>query len=588
MLDIDAELEDILVNNRIIQKTSLKAAIDYAKKFKEELVIEDTVGLYGVGVDADTLLNFITGVVEDFQIDYCFDQKAKNYKYKNIIKNPIVYTKDDIYEMNVDYMIIGSYLYQEELRTALNEMGYKGVIVNFFEPMEDYLQEHTSDYRTIYETRILYERSQGQERRDALKKLIREYLLIRDFSSAFRYIDVYLSEQDEDAAIYQKLKEDLQELFVKIKSEINARKCNDIIVQWVDAVSYSHLQDFPFLKSKAAHGINFEHAYTVNPWTTETMKVLLYGEYPIEGKLFLRDTFTSENTKLLKLLASNGYRFAYLGMNKYGKLYDGQTIICPELNFRKDDSSIPRQWNALSLLCKVEQALCLLVHTFHETHEPYICGEIEPYQKFACTEEDWSKDECRKQAEVSGRYMDGQYAFYDEIIAGAGISKVYMSDHGRITNSIMRESRIHTFFVIDYPGVKHETVKGIFSLINFYDVIDYLLNGKTDFRQLASEYAIVEALDYYDISIIKMTMNNPRYSQLEGLQRRGIITLEDRYCRFAGGRECFFIKEDDKNDLIGDQKYETRIEELRKLCGDEFIDIYQYDKFKYSRMLYEK
>lgn len=585
MLDINNEFENILVNNGIIQRTTLNDAINVVKIFKENLTEKDIVGIYGLGIDADTLLHFITSIESDFLVDYCFDRKTKDYYFKKNIKNTKVLYIENILQINVDYMILGSYQFRNELKNTLKELNYRGMIIDFFQPMESYLREHTSDYRTIYETRKKYQSLHGKERQNALKQLIKEYLLIKDFLNTFQYIDEYIENKFDNHEIYQNLKSELIELLNKIKDHVNYRKHNDIIINWIDALPYMHLQDFNFLQSKAEKAVSFENMYTVNPWTTETMKTLLYGKYSIQDKLFLKDKFSINDAELLKMLNTNGYVFSYLGMNKYAKLYDDKCIVLPELNFRKDNSSISRQWDALYLLCKVEKPLCLLIHTLSETHEPYVCGEIEPYQKFTCTEADWSQKECIIQAKISGQYIDKQFNFYDQFWGEQSI-KIYMSDHGRITNSIMKESRIHTIFIVDYPDVEYKKIKGLTSLIDFYKIIECCLSREKNFKYLEREYVFVEALDYYNFSWIQETLTNPKYNKYEGLQRRGIITLKDRYCRFANGIEGYF-KDDDKKNLINDSKYETRIKELRRLCSDEFIDINQYDKFKYSHMLYK-
>lgn len=587
MIDINKELRNILVRNKIIENVSLDGVILDIKNFINNLSDHDVIGIYGVGADADTLLLFLTDVTEDFHIDYCFDRKVKSYSFKNVIKNQNVMEIGHIHEMSVDYMIIGSYLFRDEIRATLKENGYKGIIVDFFELMEPYLKEYTSDYETIYKKRKQFENSYKSSRESALKELIREYLIIRDFDSAFQYIDLYVMFGYTDAYMYEKLKSELQKLLDKIKAHINARQYRDVVIQWIDALPYLHLQNFSFLCSKAEKGVNFENAYTVNPWTTETMKTILFGEYTIEGKLFQRSKFVTDETKLLKLLISKGYRFAYLGMNRYVKLFDNKTIQMPELNFKKGSSSISKQWDALALLCKIDEPLCLLIHTLNETHEPFVCGEIEPYQNFTCTEADWEQDACQKQAQISSRYIDRQFAFYDHLLNDR-IIRIYMSDHGRITNSIMRETRVHTVLIVDVPEIEHQAIEGIFSLVYFYDLIECCLNEKKDFTKLVKQYAVVEALDYYNYSWIVATLNDTRYKIEEGLQRRGIITMQDRFCRFANGRECYFVADDDIQDRIDEPKYEKRIEELRKLCGNEFIDINRYDKFKYSKLLYEK
>lgn len=585
MLDINNELEIILIRNGIIQKETLDEAINAVKTFNKKIAGDDKVGLYGLGMDADTLLHFVTGVEENIKIDYCFDKKVNTYHFKDNVKSSQVLHIDRIQEIQVDYMIIGSYQFREELKNTLKKYGYKGVTIDLFEPMENWLREHTSDYHTIYMIRKKYEKSNGKEKQTAMRRLIKEYLLIKDFSSAFKYMDEYIKKEYDEAETYQNLKHELEQLLDKIQCQVNSRKGTDIIINWIDALPYMHLNEFPFLQDKASKAINFEHMYTVNPWTTETMKTLMYGEYSIKGKLFLKDGFDTEDAIFLKILRSKGYVFSYLGMNKYAKLYDDKCIVLPELNFHKDNSSISRQWDALCLLCKVEQPLCLLIHTLSETHEPYICGEIEPYQKFKCTEADWNKNECQTQARISGNYIDKQFAFYDKLLGRQNI-KIYMSDHGRITNSVMRESRVHTVFIIDHPKVLHKVIKGLTSLIDFNRIIGFCLDGENNFEQLERPYVLVEALDYYNLSWIQMTLANPEYNKWEGMQRRGIITEQDRYCRFANGMEVYF-KEDDRNNQISNRKYDKRIEKLRRLCDGEFIDIDQYDKFKYSKMLYE-
>lgn len=587
MLDINEIIENILINNRIIKRTSLDHVIGSMRNLRERSLSGSTIGIYGAGGNTDNLLLFMEKAVGDFCIDYCFDKKVKSYSYKNFIKNTNVLSINDLQKKNVDFMILGSRTFRKEMKETLESMGYRGTIVDFYDLMEDYLGEHISNYKIIYNKRKKYECSVGEERIKALRELIREYLIIRDFNSAFQYIDKYIENQYEDFERYQKLKKELSDLFVLIKRYLEKRNCNDIVINWIDALSYIHLRQFPFLQEKARQGINFEKAYSVNPWTRETMKTIFWGEYSIEGKLFQKDKFGTNETKLLKMLKRQGYRFSYLGLGKYKKLLDEEAILSPELNFEREhnDSSIPRQWDALCLLCKEEGPLCLLIDTLWETHEPFVCGEIEPYQEFTCSEKDWEKEECRAQAEVSSRYVDKQFAFYDNLL-GSHITKIYISVHGRISDSIMKESRIHTVLIIDAPEQKQKAVKGIVSLVDFWKIVEKCITGDMDFQEIEREYTFVESFDYYNYSSIRAVLDDSKYNIFEYLQRRGVITLEDRFCRFAYGKESYFTDGDDKTDRINEEKYTARIAELRELCGTEFIDIFQYDKFKYSRLLY--
>ena len=124
-------------------------------------------------------------------------------------------------------------------------------------------------------------------------------------------------------------------------------------------------------------------------------------------------------------------------------------------------------------------------------------------------------------------------------------------------------------------------------MIDFGKVIEFCINGNRKFEDLVREYVFVEALDYYSPELINLVLNDSKYNKSEALQRRGVITLKDRYCRFASGKECYFVTPDDKDNKIDEKEYRARIEELRSLCGDEFIDINRYEKFKLSKLLYE-
>lgn len=71
------------------------------------------------------------------------------------------------------------------------------------------------------------------------------------------------------------------------------------------------------------------------------------------------------------------------------------------------------------------------------------------------------------------------------------------------------------------------------------------------------------------------------------LQCRGIVTERDRYYLYAYGKEYYFSNIESEENEIDNPEYENRIKELKKICGNDFINIYKYKKFEYSRLLYE-
>lgn len=321
------------------------------------------------------------------------------------------------------------------------------------------------------------------------------------------------------------------------------------------------------------------------PWTTETTKTILFGEYPIEGKLFLKENLSVNNVKLLKVLDESGYKFGYCGMSKFAKLFDETVFSIIPYYENKYSGSMQKQWDALSLLCECDDPLCILVHTLRETHEPFVCGEGETLIYFGSTREDWKKHECRRQAECAGKYINNQLEFYEKLYKKNAIV-IYMSDHGRVGNSPMDENKTHVILSVNHETIPHEVIKNMFSLVKFSDMIKILLSENNNWNSLTDTYVLIENLDAYSEMSVRDTLSG-RLKKEEMLQCRGIVTERDRYYLYAYGKEYYFSNIESEENEIDNPEYENRIKELKKICGNDFINIYKYKKFEYSRLLYE-
>lgn len=583
-LDINRKFEEILLKNGIIQKTSFVGALEALQDLQDSRMPHNKVGLYGVGIEAEGLLHLISGHIRNFKIDVCFDKTIRSYKYKKIIQNTSVHPIEDIIDMDVDYMILGSYRNREIFLKNLNSLGYHGRVMDLYSYLEGYIHNHFTDYEMVYHTRKAYLETDEQDKASCLKGLIKEYLLLKDFKNSFRYMDEYKRNNYPDYCQYEKLKEELCLFLKEIKECIAARNKKDIIINWIDALSYYDVPQFPFLQKKSKEGVCFENAYTVTPWTTETTKTILFGEYPIEGRLFLRETFSINNTKLLKILDEKGYQFGYCGMAKIARIFDESVqapIHCYESKF---SGSMQKQWDALDILCQSEKPVCVLIHTLRETHEPFIGGESSTLIGFESSEHDWAQDICRQQAEEAGNYIDAQLAFYEEFYKKNAVM-VYMSDHGRIGNNPMNEKKIHTVLIINGKNIAPSLVTNMFSLVKFPELIKNIIAGETDWDSLTDSYALIENLDAYSEIVVQRVLAGT-IDRKEMYQCRGIVTLSDKYFLYAGGKEYYFINSEIEKNKIDKQDCQERIIKLKKLCGTEFIDISQYEKFRYSRLLY--
>lgn len=584
-MDINVKFRKILIENKIISDASSEKAIETLKRLQDERKHGIRIGLYGVGIEAEGLMRFIGENVSNFTIDVCFDKTIRNYEHKSIILDSQVYTIENIRDMNIDYVILGSYRYKHNFVKNIMETGYKGEIIDLYTDMEEYMQNSYADHKVVYEARQAYLNSDLADKPKLLRTLIKEYLLLKDFKDAFRCMDEYIENNYMHCEQYKKLREDLNFFLDEIENCITKRNRRDIIINWVDALSYYDIPQFPFLQRKGEEGIFFKNAYTVMPWTTETTKTILSGKYPIEGQLFLKNYFSAENMLLLKILEDNGYGFGYCGMPKLAKRFD-DTVITPGCYFEnKYSASMQKQWDALSVLCESDKPMCILIHTLRETHEPFICANGDTCLWFGSTVHDWEQEECRNQAAISGRYINEQLEFYERFYNENAI-KIYMSDHGRVGNSPMNENKTHVMLTVCGKDIESRNEENLFSLVQFPHLVKKIICGEKDLSILTAEYVLIENYDAYDERVVHDTLSG-RVKREEMYQCRGIVTITDAYYKYATGKEYYFQKEKPNVNRIDEKEYYNRINELKKLCGNQFIDIYKYDKFKYSRLLYE-
>ena len=565
---------------------SCDQAVDVARDLEKRLSEGYKIGLYGVGIEAEGLLYFIFSHVTNLKIDYCFDKTMRSFKYKDKIRESIVHPIEDIVKMKVDFLILGSYAYRQVFLENLKVLNFQGKVIDLFGCLGNYIEDHYVDYKIVYQTKQKYLNGENSDKVELLGKLIKEYILLKDFINAFFCIDEYVRYRYPDFEGYRELKEDLLMLLEKIRNTVSQRSGRDIIINWIDALSYYDIPSFPFLFQKMQSGVSFENAYTVMPWTTETTKTILFGKYPIEEKLFLVDKLSEDNAFLLKTLDENGYTFGYCGMPKFAKLFS-DSVVAPVSYFsNKFAGSMQKQWDAINILCQNEKPMCILIHTLRETHEPFICGEGQTFNYYGSTEEIWRQEGCKKQAEISGKYIDKQLKFYETLYPEDAV-EIYMSDHGRVGNSPMSEKKIHIMLTVNGKGILREQVNAMFSLVSFPDLIKKLILRQSDWSKLTNEYVIIENLDAYDERVVSTTLSG-KLSTEEMYQCRGIVTLSDRYYLYAYGKEYYFTDRWSNENEVCNQKYSERINELKKICGQEFIDIFRYDKFKYSRLLYTK
>lgn len=427
-----------------------------------------------------------------------------------------------------------------------------------------------------------------------LKRVIYDYLLIFDFISAFYYMDLYASKRYRKYAKYLKMKNNLEDFLQRIKARLADRK--DVVVFWSDCISYYELGWFPQLNKKRKTTYFFEYAYTPTPFTTPSMFAMTNKWMNIDdhAKYDIRN-LSYDNSLLLGKVNEYGYEAKYFS----GK--DRHCVFEEKIrrqNEREFISSCRLCFDALNELVMSGKKQFMIIHAITETHYPFWHPDrngIERLSLFAFDDVDFSKEDSPEylQARNAAKYWDEQLDFYSDLM-GNSISKIYMSDHGKYYRQYQYRHwmgmRHHIFFILEskFAPAKKET--RIFSLENFSELIEAVMEAQRSEREIELKkvfdkpYVRVQEADIY----LKGLVNKYKAMGYKESAKayRGILTREDYYLRFRD-HELYYRDGDEEKNLIDSPEFSDRINELRALAGDYFINLDNDKKFRYARELYQ-
>lgn len=449
----------------------------------------------------------------------------------------------------------------------------------------------SDDYVKIsYDTNI-YRKTRNAK---TLRRLIHDYLLIFDFVSAFFYIDIYVEEKYVNYKKYQTMKGKLEAFLVRVKKKLAERE--DIIVFWNDCISYNELQWFPKLNEKKSNSRFFEYAYTPTPYTTPTMFAMVNKWMNIDdfSKYNVRN-LDYDNSQLLGTVWKYGYEAKYFS----GR--DRHCVLSKNIqhqNKREFISSCRLCFDAINEIINSDKKQFMIIHCIPETHFPFWYPDKEGKRilpLFSFNSVNFAKPCGKKYKQVrnAALYWDEQLDFYSELM-GNSISKIFMSDHGKYYKQYgyrdWAEARHHIFFMIQSKYVHEGKETHIFSLENFSELIDaimkaYQLGEEADFKNVfEKDYIRMQKADIYSRDLVDIYIKMNCAENAQGY--RGIRTKGDSYIRFRN-REIYYRNGNEKDNMINVPEFADRIEQLRMLAGDYFIDIDNDNKFQYARKLYE-
>lgn len=576
-MDIEKKLDTIVEKYHLIERTYFRDSLsdiictelkEAIKKYGNKIVVRGVKyhenGDYSLCKLVENVGN-ITAVVDQNPFsDKLVISSEKTVDFFGDLWNP---SKEDCDIYLIDAVSKGRNIYYE----VKEKLEPKGIyVIDLYRDLrikhsiivdrsfDDYRDEYDYTYNLLGQARkdFLLEKSL-----ENLKKVLGTCLIVRDFVSFFKYA----AEEEERI----KDDEDLQKLRAEVDSllkEIRDRFClrgksignKDIMIHWVDQVSYNEGKLLPQMRAKMQDGVDFENAYTHTPYTQPAVRMIFWKEFRKEGNGGGRyEERELKDSELYQGILSEGYGFEVCGyLNQI--LYKDYSQDCNKENV----ASGMHYFRMMNRILNSEKPVVGIVHILNETHEPYMSPEADGENR--AFEFYDSYGSAQKKIELSAQYIDDVIDFYDRLL-GKNVINIYMSDHGKwedIDRRRFKDEAMHTLLGITNIGVCGK-VKRLFCYQDFSKLMRWVL-----------QMAKPEEMFFNDIPIYSegfKTVIRERTKAYEEICAGycGLNFADEKYVCLENGTEYYYKKSDgESRNYIADEECRERVEYLRFRCRE--------------------
>lgn len=467
-----------------------------------------------------------------------------------------------------DYLELHGICCEDELYKII-DIDYDGMLENSFPAKRGWREIILMEFY-MQKTKLALAENE-QYRRHYAQKLFFLSLYIRNFIQAEKYQKMLEEAGEQSSGNAWK---EVQALLTDIRHRLHSRKSADIVMLWMDAVSYGTGQDMPFLQKQVDGGVNYENAFTVTPRTNPTAQTLFSGEKLIDDSLYLKKEITEENSVVIQDLLNHGYVCKVISgylviferklrSENYHELYTPCSVVF---------------WDMLYNLLNSESPVFLLAHALTEGHAPHLTTDME--EKDFCS---WSSRLHKGHLE-----LDRQMEFYMDFL-GKEVVKIFMSDHGQP----QVKEQFHTYFIVKGKNYQRRAAKELFSYVDFHKLLHEILEGnKLDHPIFDREYAEVQMLDFYNNRIIGDIIRKKRTLSLSGFGYFGIVTKDHLYLNYHIGNE--YLARWNHMEFEPHLRYKANnicddslVPYFREILGNKRVNINENEKFRYTRYLYK-
>ena len=406
-----------------------------------------------------------------------------------------------------------------------------------------------------------------------LKKCLYLSLYMRNFLSAHSYF-MELSKVDVK---YKNASEEVDELLTEIKRRVKEKQDKNVVLYWMDAISYEECGDMPYLQQQMNESVVFENAFTSTPNTFPTGKAMFLGKYMVDDKGYQIKNISLENSEVLKLFKEQEYNIK--SISGYMRWFDYE--YRSEKRHELYDSCSMILWDLLNNLVNNEGKTFYIVHMLVEGHHPFLTSEMD---EIGLLDDGIRYSQGRRE-------LDKQLRFFDEFINSKSY-RIYMSDHGQHQFS----TRYHVILSVYGNGLMRRKINKMFSLIDFVKLIKQILeDGCIDESSYEREYVKIQDIDWYNYKHIRRLINDKIPPDMFLIGYKGVITKEKMYIKFKTGQEWVT----DRNIIIHEpalwdgyyNEYSDEEQQVinifREYAGDNITEIDNDERFKYSKYIYK-
>lgn len=439
------------------------------------------------------------------------------------------------------------------------------------------------NYDALFARQKLYMQNNDKDIKEwYLLKIIDNCLEIKDFVTAFQYMDIYIEKR---YFAYEKIayrKELIEKLLEKITSLISGRKQRDLLFFWIDGISSGERELLNLYQREADEGILFQNAYTHVPVTRETMYTIMSGMPYFENHVY--EWKNVKEGKNYKWLIQKGYDVKEIGEG----YISNDTIILPSKNPHSYYHPTPLVlWKAVMGLLSEDndKPKCYFIHCECESHNPYWAGNMKQMVIGARDSFIPLKD-YMPYVEKAELYQQEQIRWYANFLP-LNACKIYMSDHGK-EFPFWKEEKIKTFIIINDLQLKSRKIEAPFSYLDFDKLLKFLVNPQNNsIEKVYSDFILIQNDDPYEKMANEVLLHNDENDALyyrKWMGFRGAIKNDKKIVIFRNGKRIIL----DLNDNVIDESVmkKDEIEDLENLAGSYFGDMYS-EHYIIARKLYK-